>query len=143
MPDAVKEPMLASSTNASVRDIGNKLKAGFSSDAEAASSGRTVEPVVLMLTESGKLGSPGMKGFPRDKSLDGSSLFFMVQPFLGSIGIGNPVLRPLLTSALPSPRACSLEVVIWYTDLLEIPISHRGLKPHKPMPMTGVPMRST
>ena len=31
--------MLASSTNASVRDIGNKLKAGFSSDADAASSG--------------------------------------------------------------------------------------------------------
>jgi hypothetical protein len=30
-------------------------------------------------------------------------------------------------------------VVIWYTDLLEIPISHRGLEPHKPMPMTGVP----
>ncbi|MFM8263628.1 MAG: hypothetical protein ACKN9S_15235 [Pirellula sp.] len=34
-------------TNASVRDIGNKLKAGFPSDADAASSGRTVEPVVL------------------------------------------------------------------------------------------------
>ena len=29
--------------------------------------------------------------------------------------------------------------VIWYTDLHEIPISHRGLRPHKPMPMTGVP----
>ena len=28
---------------------------------------------------------------------------------------------------LPSSGACSLEVVIWYTDLLEIPISHRGL----------------
>jgi hypothetical protein len=40
---------------------------------------------------------------------------------------------------LRSPLACSLEVVIWYTDLLEVPISHRGLKPHKPMPMTGVP----
>jgi hypothetical protein len=26
---------------------------------------------------------------------------------------------------LPSPRACSLEVVIWYTDVLEIPISNR------------------
>ncbi len=40
---------------------------------------------------------------------------------------------------LPSPRACSLVIFIWYTDLLEIPISHRGLKTHKPMPMTGVP----
>jgi hypothetical protein len=91
-----------------VRDIGNKLKAGFSSDADAASSGRTVEPVVLMLAESGKLGSPGMRGFPRDKSLDGSSLFFMVQPFLDTIGLGCPVLRPLLTSTLPSPACAGL-----------------------------------
>jgi hypothetical protein len=34
-------------------------------------------------------------------------------------------------------------VVIWYTDLLEIPISHRGLEPHKLMPMTGVPKKCT
>jgi hypothetical protein len=44
---------------------------------------------------------------------------------------------------LPSARACSLEGVIWYTDLLEIPISHRGLvhcgrHPNNSMPMTGV-----
>ena len=44
---------------------------------------------------------------------------------------------------LPSSGACSLEVVIWYTDLLEIPISHRGLvqcgrHPNNSMPMTGV-----
>jgi hypothetical protein len=26
---------------------------------------------------------------------------------------------------------------------VEIPISHRGLKPHKPMPMMGVPMQCT
>ncbi|MFM2217501.1 MAG: hypothetical protein RL240_1819 [Planctomycetota bacterium] len=45
----------------------------------------------------------------------------------------------LALAQLPSPRACSLEVVIWYTDLLAIPISHRGLEPHKQMPMTGVP----
>ena len=32
-------------------------------------------------------------------------------------------------------------MIIWYTGLLEIPISHRGLKPHKLMPMTGVPKR--
>ena len=42
-------------------------------------------------------------------------------------------------SQLPSPRACSLEAVLWYTHLLEIPISHWGLKTHKPMPMSGVP----
>ncbi len=35
--------------------------------------------------------------------------------------------------------ASSLEVIIWYTGLLEIPVSHRGLNPHKLMPMTGVP----
>jgi hypothetical protein len=49
---------------------------------------------------------------------------------------------------LPSPSACSLEVVIWYTDLLEIPISHRGLvqcgrHPNNSMPMTGVPKKCT
>ncbi len=74
--------MLDSSTNASVRDIGNKLKAGFSSDAAAASSDRTGELVVRMVAESDKLGSPIMRGFPRAKSLDGSSLFFIVRPFL-------------------------------------------------------------
>jgi len=74
--------MLASSTNASIRDIGNKLKAGFSSDAAAASSGRTGEPIVRAVAEPGKLGSPIVRGFPRDKSLDGSSLFFIVRPFL-------------------------------------------------------------
>lgn len=74
--------MLDGSTNASVRDIGNKLKAGFSSDAVTASSDRTVEPLVLMRAESGKLGSPDVRWFPRDKPLDGSSLFFIVWPFL-------------------------------------------------------------
>ena len=58
------------------------LKAGFSSDAIAASSDRTVEPVVLTRAESGKLGLPGVRWFPRDKPLDGSSLFFIVRPFL-------------------------------------------------------------
>jgi hypothetical protein len=32
--------------------------------------------------ESGKLGPPGVRGFPRDKPLDGSSLFLIVLPFL-------------------------------------------------------------
>ncbi len=49
-----------------------------------------------------------MRGFTRDKLLDDFFLFFMVQPFLGSMGIGNPVLRPLLTSALPSPACTGL-----------------------------------
>ena len=49
--------------------------------------------------------------------------------------------RSVALAQLPSPRACSLEVVIWYTDLIEIPISHRGLEPHKPMPMTGAPKK--
>ena len=40
---------------------------------------------------------------------------------------------------LRRPCASIFEAVIWYTDFLEIPISHRGLNPHKPMPMTGVP----
>jgi hypothetical protein len=42
---------------------------------------------------------------------------------------------------LPSRSACSLEAVNWYTDPLEIPISHRGLvrcgrHPNNSMPMT-------
>ena len=60
---------------------------GFSSDAVAASSGRTGEPVVLVPAESGKLGSPGVWWFPRDKPLDGSSLFFIVWPFLFPLGL--------------------------------------------------------
>jgi len=34
-------------------------------------------------------------------------------------------------------------VVIWYTDVLEIPISYRGLEPHESMPMKGVPITCT
>lgn len=74
--------MLEGSTNASIRDIGNKLKAGFSGDAVAVSSGRTGESLVRSVAESGKLGSPIVRGFPRDKLPDGSSLFFIVWPFL-------------------------------------------------------------
>jgi hypothetical protein len=44
---------------------------------------------------------------------------------------------------LPSPRACSLEGVVWYTDLPGFPFSHRGRAqcgrhPNNSMPMTGV-----
>lgn len=74
--------MLGRETIFSIKDSGNKLKAGFSSDAAAASSGRTVEPVGLMGAQPGKLRSAAMGWFPRDKSLDGSSLFFIVWPFL-------------------------------------------------------------
>ena len=35
--------------------------------------------------------------------------------------------RAVALAQLSSSGACSLEVVIWYTDLLEIPISDRGL----------------
>ncbi len=51
--------------------------------------------------------------------------------------------RSVTLAQLPSPRACSLGAVIWYTDLLEIPISHMGLEPNKLMPMTGVPSQCT
>lgn len=44
---------------------------------------------------------------------------------------------------MPSPRACSLEVFIWYTVRLNLPVSHRGLKPHELMPMRGVPKKCT
>ena len=55
----------------------------------------------------------------------------------------DSILRAVALAQLPSARACSLEAVIWYTGLLEIPISHRGLvqcgrRPNNSMPMTGV-----
>ena len=51
--------------------------------------------------------------------------------------------RSVALAQLSSPRACSPEVVICYTDLQGIPISHRGLvqcgrHPDNSMPMTGV-----
>jgi hypothetical protein len=49
---------------------------------------------------------------------------------------------------LPSPRACPLKAVIWYTDLPEVSTSQRGLvhcgrHPNNSMPITGVPMACT
>ena len=73
--------MLDRETIFSIKDSGNKLKAGFLSDAVAASSGRTVEPMGLRGGQPGKLRSAAMGWFPRDKSLNGSSLFFIVWPF--------------------------------------------------------------
>ena len=51
--------------------------------------------------------------------------------------------RSVALAQLPSRSACSLEAVIWYIDLQEIPISHRGLvqcgrHPNNSMPRTGV-----
>jgi hypothetical protein len=69
--------MLASSTIASIKDSGNKLKAGFSTDADAVGPGRDSEPVVSPL-EFALCG----EGLPRFKSIDGSSLFFIVRSFL-------------------------------------------------------------
>jgi hypothetical protein len=51
--------------------------------------------------------------------------------------------RSVALAQLSSPRACSPEAVICYTDLQEIPISQRGLvqcgrHPNNSMPMTGV-----
>ena len=65
----------------------DSLKAGFSTDTVAVSSGRTVEPEIRKRGESGNLGPPGVRWFPRDKSVDGSSLFFIVWPFLFPLGL--------------------------------------------------------
>jgi len=62
-----------------------KLKAGFSIDADAASSGRTVEPVVFTLGLPGICRSAGVEGFPRVESIEGSSLFFIVRSFVLSL----------------------------------------------------------
>jgi len=62
-----------------------KLKAGFSIDAGAASSCRIIEPVVFMLWQPGICRSAGVEGFPRVKSIEGSSLFFIVRSFVLSL----------------------------------------------------------
>ena len=74
--------MLASSTTASIKDSGIKLKAGFSFDADAVGPGRDNESVVS-LAELGL----GSEGLPRVKSIDGSSLFFIVRPFLSRLDV--------------------------------------------------------
>ena len=56
--------------------------------------------------------------------------------------------RAVTRTQLPSPSACSLEAVIWYTDLLEVSYNTQGTgptwtAPHKFMPMTGVPKKCT
>jgi hypothetical protein len=67
--------MLALSTTASIRDSGNRLKAGFSLGAAAVRPGRDSEPV----------GSPAGEGFPRVEPSDGSSLDFIVRSFLSRL----------------------------------------------------------
>jgi hypothetical protein len=65
--------MLAGSTTASIRDSGNRLKAGFSLRAAAARPGRDSEPVVLSRAPSGKYRETGDEGFPRGEPSDGST----------------------------------------------------------------------
>ena len=67
--------MLAESTTASIRDSGNRLKAGFSLGADAVRPGRDSEPVV----------SSDEEGFPRVEPSDGSSLDFIVWSFLSRL----------------------------------------------------------
>jgi hypothetical protein len=51
-----------------------------------------------------------------------------------------PFLRGTFALAKsPSPHACSLEVTIWYTDLLEILISHSGLVQFERHPENSMP----
>jgi len=59
-----------------------------------------------------------------------------------------PYIRRLPSHGWSPFRSCLHLVLvplegIWYTDLIEIPISHKGLEPHKPMPMTGAPKKCT
>jgi len=54
-------------------------------DADAASSGRTVDPVVFTLRLPGNLPAGWREGFPRVKSSEGSSLFFIVRSFVLSL----------------------------------------------------------
>jgi hypothetical protein len=63
---------------------------------------------------------------------------------------GNPnTFAGLLPTAGRPNRSClrlvltRSELAIWYTGLLRLPESHRGLPPHKFTPMTGVPNRCT
>ena len=67
--------MLDASTTASLRNSKIRLKAGFSISAAAVRPGRDNEPVV----------SSGEEGFPRTEPIDGSSLDFIVWPFLSRL----------------------------------------------------------
>jgi hypothetical protein len=77
--------MLASSTISSIKDSVESLKVGFSARAAAVDPGRDSEPVVSMLVSSGKSRSTGIEGFPRSEFADGSSLFFIVRPFVSRL----------------------------------------------------------
>ncbi len=63
--------MLAVSTTASIKDTGNRLKAGCSTCAVTVDPGRDNEPAVSSVEE----------WFPRNELADGSSLFFIVRSF--------------------------------------------------------------
>jgi hypothetical protein len=72
---------LASSTTASIKDIGNKLKAGCSARAAAVRPGRDSEPVVSGPAPPDRFRAACPEGFPRCELADGSSLFFIVRSF--------------------------------------------------------------
>ena len=69
--------MLVGSTTASIIVSRNKLKAGFSHDADPVRPGRDNEPVV----------SSEEEGFPRVEPCDGSSLFFIVWSFPSALEV--------------------------------------------------------
>ena len=69
--------MLAGSTTASIKDSGNKLKAGCSVRAVTVHPGRDNEPAVAS-TEA---------GFPRGEFTDDSSLYFIVRSFPSRLDI--------------------------------------------------------
>jgi hypothetical protein len=73
--------MLDTAMPATVRNPGNRLKAGCSTRAAAASPGRDGEPVVSEPTPPERYRSTCPEGFPRCELADGSSLFFIVRPF--------------------------------------------------------------
>ena len=73
--------MLAPSTTASIKDIGNMLKAGCSARAATLRPGRDSEPVVSEPTPPERSRSTCSEGFSRCELADGSSLFFIVRSF--------------------------------------------------------------
>ena len=78
--------MLAELTTASIKDSGNKLKAGCSICAVTVRPGRDSELVVSSRGPAGRFRSAGDEVFPRNESIDDSSLFFIVRPFPSRLG---------------------------------------------------------
>ena len=73
--------MLAEPTAASIKVSGNKLKAGGSICAVAVRPGRDTELVVSPRSPAGRFRWAGDELFPRNESIEDSSLFFIVRSF--------------------------------------------------------------